>query len=111
MKRPPYIYTVTIGNVKEWYMDGKLHREDGPAVEYDDGDEQWYIDGELHRLDGPAVKINGDEEWHLHGKCHRADGPACEYKDGQKLWFWMGKQIICYSDEEFFKLIKLKAFW
>lgn len=24
---------------KRWYLDGKLHREDGPAIEYVDGGE------------------------------------------------------------------------
>ena len=30
---------------KEWYLNGKLHREDGPAVEYADGSKYWYLDG------------------------------------------------------------------
>ena len=28
--------------VKEWRINGKLHREDGPAVEYPDGTKLWY---------------------------------------------------------------------
>ena len=27
------------------YKDGKLHRTDGPAVEYTDGDKEWWIEG------------------------------------------------------------------
>lgn len=30
-----------------WYKNGKLHRKDGPAVEYADGRQYWYINGEL----------------------------------------------------------------
>jgi hypothetical protein len=30
---------------KLWYLNGKLHREDGPAIEYTNGDKYWYING------------------------------------------------------------------
>ena len=40
---------------KEWYVNGKLHRSDGPAVESNNGDKWWYKEGYLHREDGPAV--------------------------------------------------------
>lgn len=46
-----------------------LHREDGPAVEWDDGDKAWFIDGNRHRVDGPAVmSANGSKEWWINGK-------------------------------------------
>jgi hypothetical protein len=48
---------------------GKLHREDGPAVEYKDGTKYWLINGKFHRLDGPAVEYpNSDREWWINGK-------------------------------------------
>ena len=31
---------------KSWYLNGKLHREDGPAREYASGDKSWYLNGE-----------------------------------------------------------------
>ena len=31
---------------KFWWLDGKLHREDGPAVEYADGGREWWFHGE-----------------------------------------------------------------
>ena len=31
------------------------HREDGTALEYEDGHKVWYYNRELHREDGPAV--------------------------------------------------------
>jgi hypothetical protein len=47
---------------------GLLHREDGPALEYNNGDKWWYINGECHREDGPAVEYsNGTKEWYLNG--------------------------------------------
>lgn len=40
---------------KVWYIDGKRHRTDGPAIEWDDGDVDYVVNGKRHRLDGPAV--------------------------------------------------------
>ena len=55
---------------KEWYLKGKLHREDGPAAIYFDGTMVWAINDELHREDGPAVyyKDNHDNQYFLNGK-------------------------------------------
>ena len=48
---------------KCWYVDEKLHREDGPAVEYVNGSKSRYIDDKLHREDGPAIeRSNGIKE-------------------------------------------------
>ena len=33
---------------KEWWLNGKLHREDGPAIEWADGSKEWYLNGKLH---------------------------------------------------------------
>lgn len=39
-------YTVKVDNgTKEWYMNEKLHREDGPAIEHHDGTKEWYLNG------------------------------------------------------------------
>ena len=54
---------------KAWYLNGKIHREDGPAFEYPDGSKVWYLNGELHREDGPAVEYaNGAKVWYLNGE-------------------------------------------
>jgi hypothetical protein len=61
-------------NKEEWYIDGTLHREDGPAVIYHgQNKEEWFLNGVLHRDDGPAIIENGNEEWYLHGNLHRED--------------------------------------
>jgi len=39
---------------KKWYSKGKLHREDGPAIELPDGTKQWYLNG---------VKYDANEEY------------------------------------------------
>ena len=47
-----------------WMVKGELHRVDGPAVEWVDGNKIWFFKGELHRVDGPAViRPNKREEW------------------------------------------------
>jgi hypothetical protein len=85
-KQEPTMTLTPEGN-KEWRLHGKLHREDGPAVEWEDGDKEWHLHGALHREDGPAIdKVNGSKMWFLHGKSHREDGPAAEYADGDKEW-------------------------
>ena len=54
---------------KYWYLNGKLHREDGPAIEHSSGDKYWYLNDELHREDGPAIEYaSGTKFWYLNGK-------------------------------------------
>ena len=79
---------------KIWYLNDKLHREDGPAIEYADGSKEWYLKGKLHREDGPAVEwADGDRHWYLNGKRHREDGPAYECSDGYKWWYLNGEWV------------------
>jgi hypothetical protein len=75
---------------REWYLGYKLHREDGPAVEYTNGDCEWWVNGKIHRVDGPAIeKANGTREWYLDGKRHRIDGPAIE-RGNTRIWYLNG---------------------
>jgi len=64
-------YTVEVypSGIKIWYLNDKIHREDGPAFENHDGGKSWYIGGKLHREDGPAIEFaGGRKDWYLHGK-------------------------------------------
>jgi hypothetical protein len=55
---------------KSWYLNGQLHREDGPAVEWADGGKEWYINDEYHREDGPAIDwADGNKAWYLNDEC------------------------------------------
>ena len=73
------------GGTKEWWLNGKLHREDGPAIECASGTKEWYLDGKRHRKDGPAVEhASGTKEWYLDDKLHREDGPSIECANGTK---------------------------
>ena len=40
-----YKVAVYDDGTKYWFLNGNLHREDGPACEYANGDKRWYIDG------------------------------------------------------------------
>lgn len=106
------------GDTKTWSLDGKLHKEDGPAIEYQSGRTEWYLHGEIHREDGPALEdpaygdsgwyINGELhrendlpawiggdgriEWRIHDQPHREDGPAILYPDKSEEWCRHGKR-------------------
>lgn len=76
-----------------YYLNGKLHREDGPALAIPYVKKAWYLNGKLHRIDGPAEEWDwGTKYWYLNGELHREDGPAIEYADGKKRWFLNGKE-------------------
>ena len=78
----------------EYTLDGKLHREDGPAIEYAGGSKEWYLHGVRHREDGPAREYsNGDKCWYLNDKLHREDGPAVEYSNGHKEYWVNGEYL------------------
>ena len=78
MQKEQFIH-VNDNDTKFYYSDRKmtiLHREDGPAIEYD----------------------NGGKSWWFNGKRHREDGPAIEWYDGYKGWYINGEQL---SEDEF----------
>lgn len=127
--------TEIVNGIKYHYVDDELHREDGPAIESEDGAYAWCRDGKYHREDGPAIKnIEGTEFWYLNGKLHRENGPAVAYSNGNKFWFrdgfhhredgpaaeysngtkeywYQDKLLNCSSDEELKSLLKLKLLW
>lgn len=87
----------------KWWLNGKFHREDGPAVEDAYGTKSWWINGKYHREDGPAVEwADGDKYWLLNDKLHREDGPAIEYADGTKWWYLNGER--CSKEDYWMQL-------
>ena len=85
-------YTVKVypNGTKFWYLNGKYHREDGPAVEYANGDKGWYLNGKLHREDDPAIEwADGTKFWYLNGikmteeEHQQQTNPAKEYSVAQ----------------------------
>ena len=70
------------------YVNGKIHREDGHAIEeIYGGRKKWWLNDDRHREDGPAVEDVDEKEWWLNGKRHREDGPAYEDCGGFKSWY------------------------
>jgi hypothetical protein len=73
MRPPTYISPY---GVEFWEDDeGRMHNVEGPAIVYPDGRTSWWIHGKRHRLDGPAmewaVSLDPDasytDEWHING--------------------------------------------
>ncbi len=70
-----------------------------PTLEIDNFDtKQWFLHGKRHRIDGPAIEYaNGGKSWFLHGKRHRVDGPAVEWVSGDKSW-WLNDEYYSFED-------------
>jgi hypothetical protein len=92
---------------KRWKLNGKLHNENGPAVEFSDGTRVWYIHDLCHREERdpetglilPAVEwSDGSRDWYYYGKTHRNEIdpktglslPAMTFLDGSKYWYIHG---------------------
>ena len=71
------------------------------------GDKRYYnAEDQLHREDGPAEEwIDGDKWWYLNDKIHREDGPAIEWVNGKKIWYLNDKKV---TEETVRKLGKMK---
>ena len=66
--------------------------------EYSDGSKVWWLNGKLHRTDGPAVEYsNGTKQWYLNGELHRTDGPAIEYPNSTKAWCLNGNEVTWFA--------------
>lgn len=62
------VFIVNCNGVKYWYLNGNIHRKNGPAMELPSGTTIWYLDGKYHRVNGPAVEYtNGVKRWYLGG--------------------------------------------
>ena len=58
-------------NVKEYRnLIGQLHREDGAAIEWPNGDKYWFIKGLYHRIAGPAFEHGDIKRWYLNGRLY-----------------------------------------
>jgi len=91
MKREQPECKVGEDGTKYWLLNGKYHREDGPAIERASGSKEWFLNGLHHREDGPAVEYtNGRKSWWLHGEMvhpetivdyHLIRGTFCYYNE------------------------------
>lgn len=119
----------------EYYLNGQLHREDGPATTRANGEQYWYLNGQLHREDGPAVinsvtsnkyylngrnvseyevaKIDpsGSKVWrNSKGLLHRSNGPAIICPNGTKYYYQNGQRHRDYGPAVIFN-DGVKQFW
>lgn len=80
----------------------KLHREDGPAIESPDG-EEWWVNGRRHNEDGPAVAWTtvGIEEYWLGG--HQVTKSEWEVRTKKPVITCEGK--VVEIDGRRFKLV------
>ena len=89
--QPAYYYYNSDGTLSEkrWYVNGKIHREVGPAViNYISGkpyEQQYYKNGVLHNLNGPAItlgivlntRFGRDDEYWVDGVEYEHDLQYC----------------------------------
>ena len=92
------------GRCRYYNIAGQLHRTDGPAVEWVNGEHRWYQSGLLHRDDGPAVEwADGSKSWWQNGQRHRTDGPAVELTCGYTEYRINGEPL---TEAEFNRAVK-----
>jgi hypothetical protein len=54
---------------------------------YSDGDNVYFLNDKLHRTNGPAIEyVSGSKCWYLNGFEHNDKGPSGVYDTHLKLW-------------------------
>lgn len=97
-------YNVTVdslGTINWFNLEGKLDREDGPAVEVLKGYKAWYKDGYFYRdNDLPVIEDGyGGKQWrNADSKLHRLTGPALISGGLEEYWI----DGIHYSKDDFY---------
>ena len=82
-------------------LDKEFHCEDGPAMEFENGDLAWFKHGKLNRLDGPAViHVNGYEAWYLND-IEMTEQEHAEQTKKVIIGRGMNRSIICVDDHHF----------
>jgi len=78
-------------------------------IEHSDNNKFYYLNDKLHRENGPAMEfVNSTKYWYKNGKQHRDNGPAVEYPSGNKDYWYDGEYLEhINSDEELIRYIKL----
>jgi hypothetical protein len=87
---------------QRWCRHGCPHREDGPAIEWPNGSVEWYYNGHLHRDGGPAMTDRNGSFWFNHGKRHRVDGPAVEWANSTVDYYILGQRL---TEDEFYRYV------
>jgi len=95
---------------KKWsiyYYDasGERHNEHGPSIIHSSGTKIWFIHGKIHREDGPALMTNRGEIWFYQGMIHRLNGPAENSREINQLCYYIHDKQ--YTKKHYNKII----FW
>lgn len=89
----PGVKVMKFHNRTEWTLNGQLHRAEGPAIEFVNGDKRWIQNGEVHRVEGPAVEYaNGTKCWYQNGELYHVEDtepcgreqPVIKFANGTK---------------------------
>ena len=70
--------TQNVDHAKIWRLNsdpqGVLHRDfNRPAIVRENGSREWWVEGRLHRVGGPAVEdVNGEKQYYLNGVAQTA---------------------------------------
>ena len=131
----PIIYYYDNGKIRSehYFLNNKLHREDGPALisYYENGEiasELYLLNDKWHREDGPTYiryYENGNiyfEHYYLNDKRHRENGPAIiDYYDSKirSESYYLNNILYANSNSETFQqdlkkyhaMVRLKSFW
>jgi hypothetical protein len=95
---------------KKWsiyYYDSseERHNDHGPSIIHSSGTKIWFIHGKIHREDGPALMTSRSEIWYYQGMIHRLNGPAEDSKEINELCYYIWDKQ--YSKKHYNKII----FW
>ena len=76
---------------KYWYLNDELHREDGPAVEYADGNKYWWLNGKPVTEEEVMGNNNKDNVKNLITKSD--GGPSSYYDMPFQEWMTLNDQM------------------
>ena len=62
MSQPEIEMKVDFDGTKYWSLNDKFHREDGPAIEWTDGEKEWWFNGKEVTWQQLFRNANGDLE-------------------------------------------------
>ena len=79
----PICKTDAHGN-KYWYLNGNLHRTDGPALELINGDKHWYLNGKYVSMEDV---LTGTKVWYLNNELVEMEDVLPDPKD--QFWWRM----------------------
>src|SRR5439155_19302417 len=82
------------GGKVQWYAEKRrLPRDDGLALEGEDGTRALVQHLKEHREDAPAIEDSTGKYWYRNGKRHRDDGPAIDRAAGTTEWWRNGRRL------------------